>query len=91
MSNILQFIPKSPICNICDKPVDPEIAVADQDGKRVHEECYVLNMRLRDAKGPPKDQQRTAGKNAKSPFLVLNRASGHAPRWRGGQGGGTGR
>ena len=32
MAKILQF-PKSPICNICNKPVEPKIAVTDHDGK----------------------------------------------------------
>jgi len=56
MPKVLDFIlkPQLPLCGICNKPVDLEIAVTDQDGKPVHEECYVLKLRLKDAKKPPK-------------------------------------
>jgi hypothetical protein len=54
MPKILNFIPKPPLCSICNKPVDLDIAVTDQDGKPVHEECYVLKMRLKEARKPPK-------------------------------------
>jgi hypothetical protein len=56
MPNVLQFTPKPqlPLCSICNKPVDPKIAVTRQDGKPVHEECYVLMVRQQDAKKPPK-------------------------------------
>jgi hypothetical protein len=53
MSNVLHFNPKPQICSICNKPVEPTIAVTDQDGKPVHEECYVLKVRQEDAKKPP--------------------------------------
>jgi hypothetical protein len=42
-----------PLCSICEKPLDPKIAVTDQDGKPVHEECYVLKLQQEDAKKPP--------------------------------------
>jgi len=60
MPKFLEFIskPQLPLCSICNKPVDPETAVADQDGKPVHEECYVLKMRLEDAKKPPTNKAR---------------------------------
>jgi hypothetical protein len=32
-------------CSICDEPVDLKTAKTDEDGKRVHEECYVDRMR----------------------------------------------
>ena len=31
-------------CSICGKPVDLETAKTDDDGKAVHEECYVLRL-----------------------------------------------
>jgi hypothetical protein len=43
----LRFLP-------CHVLPDPKIAVTDQDGKPVHEECYVLKLRQEDAKKPPK-------------------------------------
>jgi hypothetical protein len=46
MAKILQF-PKSPICNICNKPVEPKIAVTDHDGKAFHGDCYARMIRLR--------------------------------------------
>jgi hypothetical protein len=52
MPKVLQFIPKPLICSICNKPVDLMIALTDQDGKAVHEECYVRKMRLKDAEKP---------------------------------------
>jgi hypothetical protein len=54
MPKVLEFIPKTQTCNICNKPVEPDIAVTDQDGKPVHEECYVLKVRLEEARKPPK-------------------------------------
>ena len=54
MPKILEFIPKPQTCNICNKPVEPAVAVTDQDGKPVHEECYVLKMRLKEAREPPR-------------------------------------
>jgi hypothetical protein len=56
MPKVLDFIFKArfPTCSICNKPVQPDIAVTDQDGKPVHEDCYVLKVRQEDAKKPPK-------------------------------------
>ena len=34
-------------CSLCDKPVILEASKADEGGKAVHEECYVLNLRLK--------------------------------------------
>jgi hypothetical protein len=55
MPKVLDFIlkPQLPICSICNKPVEPDIAVTDQDGKPVHEECYVLKLRQEDTKKKP--------------------------------------
>jgi hypothetical protein len=33
--------------------VEPDIDVTDQDGKPVHEECYVLKLRQEDTKKKP--------------------------------------
>jgi hypothetical protein len=59
MPKVLDFIlkPQLPICSICNKPVEPDIAVTDQDGKPVHEECYVLKLRQEDAKKPPETKR----------------------------------
>jgi hypothetical protein len=56
MAKVLQFIRKlrSPKCAICNKPVDLDIAVTDQDGNIVHEMCHVLKMRLKEAREPPR-------------------------------------
>jgi len=34
-------------CSLCDKPVILEASKTDDGGKAVHEECYVLNLRLK--------------------------------------------
>jgi hypothetical protein len=34
-----------PICHICNKPVALELARADEQGRIVHEECYLLKIR----------------------------------------------
>jgi hypothetical protein len=41
--------PDLPRCSLCDKPVSLETSKTDEDGKSVHEECYALKMRLRQA------------------------------------------
>jgi hypothetical protein len=56
MPLVLDFFREPTLCNICNKPLDLKIAVTDQDGKPVHEECYVLKLRQEDAKKPPKAQ-----------------------------------
>ena len=38
-------------CSICNKPVDLETAKTDDDGKTVHEECYVMQIMLRTVSG----------------------------------------
>jgi hypothetical protein len=53
MAIVLDFSRKPPLCSICNKPLDPKTAVTDQDGKPVHEDCYVLKLRLEDARKPP--------------------------------------
>jgi hypothetical protein len=36
-------------CSICNKPVDLETAKTDENGKTVHEECYVFKQTLKPA------------------------------------------
>jgi hypothetical protein len=52
----LQFIRKLrlPKCIICNEPVEIETAKTDEDGKLVHEDCYVRRMRLKEITAPPK-------------------------------------
>jgi hypothetical protein len=47
----MTIVSRHPLCGVCNKPLELDIAVADQDGKAVHEECYVLRM-LEQAKKP---------------------------------------
>jgi hypothetical protein len=37
-----------PNCSICNGPVDLRTAKTDEDGKSVHEDCYVRRMRRRE-------------------------------------------
>lgn len=39
-----------PICSICGEPVNLQTAASDEDGKAVHEECYV--QKILDQKPP---------------------------------------
>jgi hypothetical protein len=52
----LRFIRKLrlPRCSICNERVELEMAKTDEDGKAVHEDCYVRRMRLREITPPPK-------------------------------------
>ena len=57
MPTFLRFIHKLrlPKCSICNEPVELETAKTDEDGKTVHEDCYVGRMmRLREITPPPK-------------------------------------
>lgn len=38
--------PLPPFCRICGKPVAVETSKTDEDGKAIHEDCYVLKVRL---------------------------------------------
>jgi hypothetical protein len=40
-------------CWICNKPINLEKAKTDENGKAVHEECYVLRNQLKDKTQPP--------------------------------------
>jgi hypothetical protein len=56
MPTFLEFIRKLrlPTCSICNKTVETETATSDDDGKAVHEECWLFNMRLEQARKPPR-------------------------------------
>jgi hypothetical protein len=41
----------SPLCVICHNPVELEISKTDENGHAVHESCYVLKLRQRQATG----------------------------------------
>jgi hypothetical protein len=43
-----------PKCSICNEPVELETAKTDEDGKAVHEDCYIRRARLREIIPPPK-------------------------------------
>jgi len=42
-------------CSLCQKPVPLESSKTDENGKAVHEECYALRWRLKQATNAPKD------------------------------------
>ncbi len=44
----LKFKRKSspPLCRICGKPVAVETSKTDGDGQAIHEDCYVLKVKL---------------------------------------------
>jgi hypothetical protein len=47
-----QLVPDAaqlPRCSLCDKPVLLETSKTDEYGKALHEECYALKMRLKQA------------------------------------------
>jgi hypothetical protein len=52
----LRFIrkPRLPNCRICNEPVEVETAKTDENGKAVHEDCYVRVLRLKKITPPPK-------------------------------------
>jgi len=41
-------------CSLCRNPVRLDSAKTDENGKAVHEECYVLGLRLKQALIPPR-------------------------------------
>jgi hypothetical protein len=53
MPRILHFVlkPQFPVCSLCNEPVEVETAKTDENGRAIHEECYVLKM-LGQAKAP---------------------------------------
>jgi hypothetical protein len=71
MAKFLKFIHKLrvPLCSICNKPVEVEAATIDEHGEAIHEECWLLKMRLEQAQKPPKDPVKHAPGQRKNPFL----------------------
>jgi hypothetical protein len=69
MAKFLKFIRKLrvPLCSICNKPVEVEAATIDEHGEAIHEECWLLKMRLEQAKKPPKTLHGPGQR--KNPFL----------------------
>lgn len=45
------------LCVICKKPASLETAKADERGQTVHEECYLLKMKLTAVTTKPKHNQ----------------------------------
>ena len=43
-----------PQCPVCGLPVSLETSKADERGKAVHEDCYLLKINLHDGTLPPK-------------------------------------
>ena len=43
-----------PICSVCHNPINLETTKTDEDGKPVHEDCYVQHLlaSLNDPPGP---------------------------------------
>ena len=39
-----------PLCPVCNEAVDLTVAKTDEDGRAIHEECYLQKLH---AKGPP--------------------------------------
>lgn len=37
------------LCRICGRPIPLEVAKTDADGRPLHEECYVLKVKLEQA------------------------------------------
>jgi hypothetical protein len=52
-----------PACAICGKPVPLETAKGDEDGRSVHEQCYVLKL-TRDRAAPEPGWQRSSASDA---------------------------
>jgi hypothetical protein len=44
-----QVRPELPACSICNEPVELETTKTDEYGKAIHEECYVVKVRLKRA------------------------------------------
>ena len=45
-------VPDWPICCICGQPVKLETSKTDEFGHAVHEDCYILKVRLHRATEP---------------------------------------
>lgn len=47
--------PRLPLCPICSESVALENGKADENGKAIHEECYLLKIGLKAATRPPSE------------------------------------
>lgn len=45
-----------PVCAICNEPVDLRIAKTNDEGRAVHEECYLMKMK----DPPPENSDETS-------------------------------
>jgi hypothetical protein len=46
----------APVCSICNKPIVLETSKVDEDGKAVHEDCYVKRLLSAQQNDPPAPQ-----------------------------------
>ena len=53
MRSHLSSRPKFLNCSICNEPVELETGKIDEDGKPVHEECYVQKVSVHTTARPP--------------------------------------
>ena len=56
MRTLLRFIHnvRLPKCSICNEPVESKTSKTDENGKAVHEDCYIRRMRLKEIIPPHK-------------------------------------
>jgi hypothetical protein len=47
-------------CSLCQMPVSVESSKTDENGKAVHEECYLLTLRLKQARPRPNSSNANA-------------------------------
>lgn len=47
------LLTQQPICSICYEPVPIETCKTDEHGQAVHEDCYVLRLKLIQESKPP--------------------------------------
>jgi hypothetical protein len=50
LGGLMTSLPYLPICGICDRPVKLETAKTDEQGKPVHEGCYLLKINVKGKK-----------------------------------------
>jgi hypothetical protein len=84
MRSQLSSRPKFLNCSICNEPVELESSKIDEDGKPVHEECYVQKTSAQATAGPPttapNDSKPTQRPIEQSVVEVLKSASTRATR-----------
>ena len=50
--NVPQKFERLLLCRLCGKPVAIETSKTDEDGRAIHEDCYVLKVQLGQANQP---------------------------------------